>query len=375
MKVLFASARDYLPDRVDGAILSVHTLLDLLRRRGHECEALAGIGPSNVVRASVYRLRRWLTRRRVHGWSDRTNGYPTYRAWEQLIPQLLSERIRAFNPNLVLTQLEGSEAITAAAIASSVPVILFVRDAEFRWHKGQLTDSPLVQLVSSSQFVSSQVAGRLGRAAPYVYPIVRFDRYVVATRRPRFVTMVNPAKEKGIDVTLEVARLLPHREFLLVETWPLPDAKRRELAARLATLPNVRLRKPTLDMRTVYRETAVLLAPSQWNEAVGRVLLEAQISGIPVVASRIAGIPEAVPSGAILLAPAESPERWAEAVEQLLADGNLYTRLSDEARANATRPEFDPSALASRFLEVAQAHVERCRSLKPAASSREVGGG
>jgi glycosyltransferase involved in cell wall biosynthesis len=371
VNVLFASARDYLPDRVDGAILSVHTLLELLQLRGHECEALAGIGPSNVVRASVYRLRRWLTRRRVHGWSDRANGYTTYRAWEQLIPQLLSDRIRVFNPDLLLTQLEGSEAITAAAIDASVPVILFVRDAEFRWHKGRLADSPLVLLVSSSQFVSNQVAERLGRAAPYVYPIVRFDQYLVATRRPRFVTMVNPAKEKGIDVTLEVARLLPHREFLLVETWPLPAAKRRELAARLATLPNVQLRKPTLDMRTVYRETAVLLAPSQWNEAFGRVLLEAQISGIPVVASRIAGIPEAVPSGAILLAPTEPPERWAEAVEQLLADGNAYARLSDEARANAMRPEFDPSALAARFLEVAQAHVERCRSLKPAASSRE----
>jgi len=32
-----------LPDRVDGAIWSAHALLEAMRSRGHECEAIAGI--------------------------------------------------------------------------------------------------------------------------------------------------------------------------------------------------------------------------------------------------------------------------------------------------------------------------------------------
>ncbi len=371
---MFASGRDYLPDRVDGAILSVHTLLELLGARGHACEALAGISAKSLVRALVYRARRLLTRRRVLGWADHENGYPTYRAWGGLIPELAEERIAVFRPDLVITQLEGSESIAAAAVRASIPVILFVRDAEFRWHQGALADSPLVLLVASSQFVAGRVAERLGRDAAYVYPIVQFERYLVTDRRPRFVTMVNPAKEKGIDVALEIARRLPHRTFLFVETWPLSGPRRQELKASLATLPNVRLRKRTLDMREVYRETALLLAPSQWNEAFGRVLLEAQVSGIPVVASRIAGIPEALRSGAVLLPPAETPARWAEAVEGVLSDPAAYQRLAEGARANVRREEFNPSALVERFLTIVGDHLHRCRHLAQSESLRDAAG-
>ncbi len=374
MRVIFASERDYLPDRVDGAILSVHTLLELVQARGHDCEAIAGISTRSPVRSWSYRVRRLLTRRRSSGWPDRDNGYRTYRAWSELVPQLLADRITALRPDLVLTQLEGSEAIAASAVERSIPVILFVPDVEFRWHHGALADSPLVVLVGLSQFVASRVAERLGRAAVCLYPIVRFERYLVTDRRPRFVTMVNPVREKGIEVTLAVARRLPHREFLLVETWPLSGVRRRELEARLATLPNVRVRKQTLDMREVYRETAVLLAPSQWNEAFGRVLLEAQVSGIPVVASRIGGIPEALRSGAILLRSDESAAKWAEAVEDVLSTPATYQRLGDEAQANVRSETFKPAALVERFLTIAQEHVARCRQLATPAAVRDPAG-
>jgi glycosyltransferase involved in cell wall biosynthesis len=366
MRIIFASGRSYLPDRVDGAILSVHTLLELLQQRGHACEAIAGISEGmslrHARRAWVHRARRMLTRRRVVGWMDRDNGYPTYRAWEADVAELLDQRIAAFLPDLVITQLERSEAIAAAAVRRGVAVILFVRDAEFAWHRGIITDSPLVSFVASSRFVTDQVAAKLGREAPCVYPLVRAERYVAADRRARFITFINPVKEKGVEVALEVARRLPHREFLFVETWPLPKLQRRELQARLARLPNVRLRGHTLDMREIYGETALLLAPSQWNEAFGRVLLEAQVNGIPVVASRIGGIPEALQSGAVLLPPAEDPAEWAGAVERILTTEPEYARLSDEARANAMRDDFNPEALVDRFLALAQGHVERCRA-------------
>src|ERR1044071_1321273 len=95
--------------------------------------------------------------------------------------------------------------------------------------------------------------------------------------------MITPVVKKGVDLAVEVARLLPHRRFLFVETWPLSSAARRELVSRLARVPNVTLRRSTPDMRSVYAGTALLLAPSQWEEAFGRVLLEAQLNGIPVV--------------------------------------------------------------------------------------------
>ena len=148
MRVTFASGRNYLPDRVDGAILSVHTLLELLEQRSHECEVIAGISADNPLRSWTHRARRLLTRRRVLGWVDSENGYPTHRAWEAQVPRLLTQRIAAFRPDIVLTQLEGSEAIAAAAIQASIPAVLFVRDAEFAWHRGGVADHPFVLLLS-----------------------------------------------------------------------------------------------------------------------------------------------------------------------------------------------------------------------------------
>ena len=362
-----------MPDRVDGAIRSVHSLLQQLVRRGHACEALAGINAYHWPRGWVYRTRRLLSWRRVVAWPDRDNGYTTYRAWENLLLPLLAQRLAAFRPDVVLTQLERSEPLALRAIGAGVPVVLFVRDAEFAWHRGSLTDSPLVLFLASSDFVAERVAVKLGRQAPSLYPIVQFQDYRIEKREPRFITFVNPVREKGLDVALALAAHLPHREFLFVETWPLPPSLARDLRRRVSALPNVTLRKRTLEMRDVYRRTALLLAPSQWDEAFGRVLLEAQVSGIPVVASRIGGIPEALRSGGMLLSPTAPVVDWASAIEAILADTSTYARLSAEARENVMRPAFNADALVDHFLALVGAHLDRCRAYtgEPAGPRRD----
>jgi glycosyltransferase involved in cell wall biosynthesis len=97
------------------------------------------------------------------------------------------------------------------------------------------------------------------------------------------------------------------------------------------------------DMRDVYRRTRVLLVPSQFLETFGRVILEAQINGIPVVASDVAGIPETVGEGGIVVSPKERVGGYVEALRDL-ADEATYQRYSAAALANSKREEFDPHA-------------------------------
>src|ERR1041384_5996384 len=127
-------------------------------------------------------------------------------------------------------------------------------------------------------------------------------------------------------------------------------------------LPNVTLRRPTSDMRSVYVDTALLLAPSQWEEAFGRVILEAQLNGIPVVASRRGGIPEVLEDGGTLLAAPDPPGEWARAIEEILGDADAYWAMSRAAEANAARTDFLPAGITDRFLELAAAHAARVRS-------------
>ena len=362
MRILFATGRDHLPDRVDGAILSAHALLEAMRSRGHECEAIAGISAGMNARSIVYRARRLLTGRRQDGWADLDAGYLTWRMWSTLVPRAVVRRGLAWGADLVFTQLEDSEAIAAAATAAGLPVLLCIPDVEFNWLHDGLPATPLLGFLVRSRFVADRVQARLGVEPMVLPPIIQVDRYRVSDRRPRYITLINPVVEKGVEIALAVARQLPHREFFFVESWPLLPHQRRLLETGLRGLSNVRVLPRMLDIREVYRQTALLLAPSQWQEGFGRVVIEAQASGIPVIASAIGGIPEAVAGGgAVLLPPDAPPERWAEAVERVLSVPGEAERLGAEGLTNLTRPELDPEGIADRFEELVQAHARRHR--------------
>jgi len=80
------------------------------------------------------------------------------------------------------------------------------------------------------------------------------------------------------------------------------------------------------------------LCPSVWAEAAGLVNLEAMACGLPVVASRIGGIPEFVEDGrtGFLFTPGDHRE-LAEWIHQLCDDPELRQRMGQEARSNAIR--------------------------------------
>lgn len=76
----------------------------------------------------------------------------------------------------------------------------------------------------------------------------------------------------------------------------------------------------------------ILVQPSL-NEAIGRVLLEAQGLGIPVVATSVGGIPEIVRDGVTgILVPPKDSERLAEAVSGLLLDEEKRSGMSRKSK-------------------------------------------
>jgi glycosyltransferase involved in cell wall biosynthesis len=125
-----------------------------------------------------------------------------------------------------------------------------------------------------------------------------------------------------------------------VESWTLSPEDRQKLMQKLATLPNVTLYPPQNNMRAVYGKCKILLAPSTYEEAYGRVATEAQLSGIPVIASTRGGLPEAVGPGGILLDIDQPIADWAAAVRKLWQDQQHYARLSAAALAYAERREM-----------------------------------
>jgi glycosyltransferase involved in cell wall biosynthesis len=350
VKVLFATARPYLPHLVGGAALSIHTLLRMLAEQGHSCEAVVGL--FRGWRRKAMRGLQAVSLGRRYALRDTRNGYPCHRTSQRLVAALVRQRIAVFQPDIVITQLEGANEIARIALDNGVPTVLHVRDAFFeKW--SWPAAHPSLRLVSCSRYVACRLREQLGFESAVIHPFIRPADYRVDKRVPEFVTLVNPVPVKGLELTLEIARLLPAQRFLFVESWPLGAQGRRELLQRLNSFSNVTLAPWTLDMKSTYSRTAVILMPSQCEEGFGRVMLEAQINGIPVLGRAVGAIPEILAASAVLLPMNAPPRAWADEIERLLTDDAHYADRSAAARANSAREEFDINCQFESFLALA----------------------
>lgn len=109
------------------------------------------------------------------------------------------------------------------------------------------------------------------------------------------ITFINPVKEKGADFVLELARNMPEEQFLAVEGWYKND----EFYDNMPT--NIKYYPLQMEMDNIWKQTRILIVPSVVEEAFGRVIVEASLRGIPVIAHNIGGISEALNGAGILL--------------------------------------------------------------------------
>ncbi|MGB0714138.1 MAG: glycosyltransferase family 4 protein, partial [Gammaproteobacteria bacterium] len=107
------------------------------------------------------------------------------------------------------------------------------------------------------------------------------------------------------------------------------------------------------DLKGALHAADVFCLPSL-HEPFGIVILEAWAAGLPVVAARIGGIPSFTEDGKdVLHIDPEQPETISGAIDRLLANPELATRLAESGRAKA-RAEYDWSVIAGRLLKIYQ---------------------
>jgi glycosyltransferase involved in cell wall biosynthesis len=143
-------------------------------------------------------------------------------------------------------------------------------------------------------------------------------------------------RDKGGDVALKAIAQLP--EF--VHLWMVgdgPDVPRlRDLMIELGIEDRVHFLGSQKHVQPFMQAADVFICPSLWGEATGLVNLEAQASGLPLVASRIGGIPEFVNDGkaGFLFTPRDH-EQLAAHLRMLAENPEMHRRFSDSARTFA----------------------------------------
>jgi len=238
------------------------------------------------------------------------------------------------------------------------PVVLDMHDI-VRPGIGRKLQTMAVRLSSASIAVSNAVADCVGRFGTpklrIMVPAVDLERFRPGPHDPEMRRRLTSSeddpligivgridREKGVDLVVEAVAALTGpaaRAHLVVVGSPGFDSGEylEQLKADAGRLLGDRARFAGRidDIPTVLRTLDVVVNASV-AEPFGLTVLEAQASGVPVVATRSGGVTDYLTDGDnALLVPVGDAEALARALEAVLGDGALAAQLGRHARALA----------------------------------------
>ena len=145
-------------------------------------------------------------------------------------------------------------------------------------------------------------------------------------------------RTKGVHVLLEAMKILQEREVNAVcrvvgssfsGGSRATSYVRSLMRNRPSNLQFVDHRSAT-EIAEEFRAADVLCCPSIWQEPFGNVNIEAMACGVPVVATRVGGIPEIASEGGVTLVEPGSAVGVADALQRLVEDKNLRLEVGAE---------------------------------------------
>jgi len=320
--------------------------------------------PDREVRQGVEYFRIPLTG--WHRWLYRRyrRYFPFYdKAVAQLIAQVQPDLIHVHNRPLLARYLKEH--------LDSLPVILHMHNLNESLGKREKpqpgTVIPLEGFVACSRFVLERESARLGAGAPLrrvVYNGVEAEAFASRwqddaqvsrvresyqlTDEPTVVFAGKLRESKGVHILLaameRVWQTLPLTVLVLVggteygrgrtmrETPFLQELRRQIARARGRVVLTGFI--PPVEMPGAYLLGDIFVGPSQIEEGLGLVFLEAAAAGLPVIATRMGGIPEVVRDGetGLLLEKKDDAAELAAKIIGLLRDQQLRKRLGQQGR-------------------------------------------
>jgi surfactin synthase thioesterase subunit/glycosyltransferase involved in cell wall biosynthesis len=372
MRILLAQNSRYYPAH-GGGDKSNRLLMEALAARGHTCLVVARTSQLGPHEHDVFLTELAARNVPVESASSgvvafRREGVEVHTVTNQPgLRQYFSEQNAAFRPDVILSSTDDpAQLLLEPALRTETARIVYLARATLALPFGPDCAFPSTAktdmlrradaVVGVSQYVADYIRRWSGINAVHV-PISLLDPgpYESLGRfESEFVTLVNPCAVKGISIFLALAERMPHARFAAVPTWGTNAADRRALERHA----NISILPPVDQIGQLFKRTRVLLVPSLWAEARSRIVVEAMLHGVPVIASNVGGIPEAklgvdylLPVNPIatyqervdeqMVPVAEVPEQdirpWHEALNRLLTDRNHYEQLSQASRTAAMR--------------------------------------
>lgn len=193
---------------------------------------------------------------------------------------------------------------------------------------------------ASDQLMREGVAAEKTRLIPNGVDVAAFTRARTPGPIRRIVMVANLRPEKGHDVLIEAAPHIrarhPDVRFTLAGDGPRREALECLARAR-GVASGIEFLGQADDVPALLAESDLFVLPSR-SEAMPNAVIEAMAAGLPVVASRVGGIPELVADGRTgVLVPAGDPAALARAIVELMDRPAHAGSLGRAARAHIER--------------------------------------
>ena len=287
---------------------------------------------------------------------------------EDLLKQLSPDLVLTYSSDLLRPLLVQAQRMGARTV-------FYLANASYAALEG-FSFKFIDEIITPSQILADFYRDKMNIAAVVVGDLVdchfdgrqNLDPARIASRKSRYVTMINPDPAKGgllfINLAAQGVSQMPDVKFRAVESrWGKAEWTAR--GADLSLLGNTEWHPGTRDMAKIYGEAALLLVPSLWFEPSARVIAEALLAGVPVLAMRRGGIPEQLNEGGFLFdlpqtmadnffatPPAETLGKWGHFIKVLMEDDRLYADAVKLALQAAERHQ--PAVRAAHVVRVFQ---------------------
>lgn len=144
-------------------------------------------------------------------------------------------------------------------------------------------------------------------------------------------------RSKGVGVLLRAVKMLVEQRdsgIRCVVAGAGPESERFKQDARdleIGHLVEFAGHVDSEDLAELYRSASMLILPSR-EEGLGKVVLEAQASGIPVIGTAVGALKELLAEGRGILVDPGDPRALASAIHELLRDPEQCRLLGDKGR-------------------------------------------
>ncbi len=282
--------------------------------------------------------------------------------------RMLTQALDEFKPDVVLTYggTPPEQSRREMCRQHGAAVVFVLQNLSYQH---PLAFDQVDAVLAPSEFLQGRYQQSIGLESTVIPPMIDPEDAVAAAKEPRVFTYVNPTPNEGVYFFVRLAEQLAERRpdlaIRVIEARGSGDHAR--LAAShggfdIKAKGTVRIDSVRYRPSRIFETARALLMPVAWEEPWGRLGVEAQLNGVPVLTTDRGGVREALGDGAIYLPQPEgfSPEAvlpvdaaavepWIEAMIRLADDPAHLAEA--QARSAEGGKRYDADAVGNRYAE------------------------